>query len=91
MEWSLTPDSPITHVQYLLEYQVGCHPRLDRPADHLPVEQIDRDCQIRPVLGGGGAGDVACPLAAGSVGRKAAIQHIRCHEQVVLVEFVAAL
>jgi|JRYH01.1.fsa_nt_gb hypothetical protein len=44
-----------------------------------------------PVLGGGGAGDVACPLAAGSVGRKAAIQHIRCHEQVVLVEFVAAL
>ena len=66
-----------------IELQVGHHPWLDRPADHLAIEQIDHDLQIQPALGGGDVGDVAHPHAIRGLRREVAIQHVRRHRQVV--------
>ena len=78
----LRPTAEPRHRQRV-QHQVGRHPRLDRPADHLAVEQVDHDCQIQPALGGGDVGDVAGPDPIRGFRHKVAIQHIRCHRKAV--------
>ena len=82
------PTAEARHRQRIKD-QVGRHPRLDRPADHFAIEQIDHDGQIQPALGRGDVRDVARPHAIRGIRRKLAIQHVGYHRQTVLASVVA--
>jgi len=42
-------------------HDVGGHPRLDRPADDFPVEQVENDVQVQPTFARRDIRDVTCP------------------------------
>ena len=60
-----------------IEHKVGRHPKRDRPADHLTVEQIYHHRQKQPALGGGDVGYVARLQAIWGLRREMTIEHVR--------------
>lgn len=60
------------------------HPRLDRPADDFPVEQIEHYSQIQPALASSDIGHVGCPDLIRHGRREALVEQVRHHRQRVL-------
>ena len=67
-----------------VRHDIGRHARLERPANHFPVEQVQNDSQIQPTLVGLQVRDVRCPDLIGRCRHEVSIQQIRCHWQSVL-------
>ena len=71
------------HGQSIGDY-FGRHPRLDRPADVLAVEQIQHDGQVQPAFTGWDVSEVARAHAEERLGREVARQQVLCHRHRVL-------
>jgi hypothetical protein len=56
---------------------VGCHARLDRPADDFSLKHVQHHGQVKPALAGVDVDDVARPNSVGRLGLEVARQQVR--------------
>lgn len=67
-----------------IRHNIGRHARLERPADHFPVEQIQNNGKVQPAFVGPQVRDVRRPDQIGGGWHEVPVQQIRCHWQTVL-------
>ena len=65
-------------------HQLRRHARLERPADHFPIEQIQNDGKVKPAFIGPQVGDVCRPNLIRRRRREVAVKQISRHWQTVL-------
>lgn len=76
--------APEPGLRQCVDHEIGRHARLDRPAHHFPVEQIEHHGQVQPALVGPDVSDVRAEHLVRPGRRELAIQQIRRDRQLVL-------
>ena len=66
-----------------IAHNVGRHAWLQRPVDHFPVEQVQKDGKVPPAFVGPQVRDVRGPALIRRVVREVSVQQIRCRWQAV--------